>query len=111
MAYGTSEHSGQGDIGEVEGVPGIELAVIVPELGQVLRGLDRIRTIDEVSPWPLDLDPTTGTCSRNPAHMPLPEGGGFGDELDSVGAAGAVRMDPPIEGVGDLGKVGELVRA
>lgn len=33
MAYGTNEHLGEGDFGEVVGVTSTELAVVVPELG------------------------------------------------------------------------------
>lgn len=43
------------------GVTSIELAVVVPELGQVVRCLDRIWAVDKVTSSSVHIDPRLGT--------------------------------------------------
>jgi hypothetical protein len=85
------------------GVTSTELAVVVPDLGQVVRCLDWIWAVDEVTPSSLPVDPTSWTRSQQLVRM---------SSLDPVMAAsGMARVRLPIAGDLDLGNVSELVRA
>lgn len=84
MAYGTGELVGEGDLGEVLGVTSTELDVVVPELGQVVGCLDRIWSVDEVTPSSLPVDPTSGTRPQHLVLMSSLEDDGFGDELTVI---------------------------
>lgn len=84
MAYGTSEHFGEGVLGEVVGVSSTELDVVVTELDQVVRGRNRIWAVDEVTPLSLPNDPVPGTRPQHLVLMSSLEDDGFSDELTVI---------------------------
>ena len=80
-----------------------ELAVVLPELGQVVRCLDRIWAVDEVTPSSLPIHPAPWTRPQQLVRM---------SSLEPVmGASGRPRVKLLIAGDLDLGNVSELVRA
>lgn len=94
---------GGGDLGDVVGVTSTELAVVVPELGQVVRCLDRIWAVDEVTPSSLPIDSTSWTRPQQLVRM---------SSLDPVmGASGMPRVKLLTADDVDLGKLSALVRA
>lgn len=66
------------------GVAGAELAVLVPELGQVVRCRDRIWAVNEVVPSSLPVDAISGTRPQHLVRMSSLEDDGFGDELTVI---------------------------
>lgn len=84
MAYGEGELVGEGGLGDVVGVTSTELAVVVPELGQVVRCRDRIWAVNEVTPSSLPEDAISGTRPQHLVRMSSLEDDGFGDELTVI---------------------------